>query len=70
MARRLLIQPVRMSMVVSRCMQTNAHWLPYLNIEMKLDHIEVEFLTNSFGTNCMSRVIWLQNSVSAGFYLI
>ena len=44
MARRLLIQPVKMSMVLSRSMQPNARWLPYLDVKMQLDNIEVNQL--------------------------
>ena len=39
--RRVLVKPLKMNMALSRSMQASAHWLPYLSIDMSLEHVEV-----------------------------
>ena len=36
-----LVKPLKMILALSRSMQASAHWLPYLNIDMSLEHVEV-----------------------------
>lgn len=40
-SRRVLVKPLKMTMALSRSMQVSAHWVPYLSIDMSLEHVEV-----------------------------
>lgn len=41
MTRRLLLKPLKMTMIVSRSMQPTARWLPYLGFDITLEYVEV-----------------------------
>ncbi|XP_028401865.1 vacuolar protein sorting-associated protein 13C-like [Dendronephthya gigantea] len=41
MARRLLMNPLKMTLVIMRSMKSEARWLPYLSLEIGLDHVEM-----------------------------
>ena len=43
MARRLIMNPLKMTLAILRSMKADARWLPYLSLEIGLEHVEVTY---------------------------